>query len=147
MFSCHNYSEEKKVKLTAIEFSDYANVWWDQMLVTRRRNREQPIARWEEMKAAMRKRFVPNHYYRSLFQKLQRLNQGSKSVDEYFKNMEVAMIMANVEEDREATMAIFLHGLRPEIVDVVEMPDTASVESAVEKTSQEQLPRQASSQS
>ncbi|KAL0286504.1 UNVERIFIED_CONTAM: hypothetical protein Scaly_2792100 [Sesamum calycinum] len=28
IFSCHNYSESKKVKLTALEFTDYALVWW-----------------------------------------------------------------------------------------------------------------------
>ena len=76
---------------------------------------------WEEMKMLMRQRFVPSHYYRGLYQKLQRLNQGSKSVEEYYKEMEVAMIRANVEEDREATMARFLHGLNREIVDIVEM--------------------------
>jgi hypothetical protein len=35
--------------------------------------------------------------------------------------MELAMIRANVEEDREAAMARFLHGLNREIADVVEM--------------------------
>uniref|UniRef100_A0A2N9HJT4 Reverse transcriptase domain-containing protein n=1 Tax=Fagus sylvatica TaxID=28930 RepID=A0A2N9HJT4_FAGSY len=121
VFDCHNYSEIKKVKLAAIEFKDYAIVWWDQLLINRRRNREPPVDTWEEMKMLMRKRFVPSHYYRGLYQKLQRLIQGSKSVDEYYKEMEVAMIRANVEEDREATMARFLHGLNREIVDIVEM--------------------------
>ena len=76
---------------------------------------------WEEMKMLMRNHFVPSHYYRGLYQKLQRLIQGSKSVDEYYKEMEVAMIRANVEEDWEATMARFLHGLNREIADIVEM--------------------------
>ena len=35
--------------------------------------------------------------------------------------MEIAMIRANVEEDREATMARFLLGLNREIHDKVEM--------------------------
>jgi hypothetical protein len=35
--------------------------------------------------------------------------------------MEIAMIRANVEEDREATMARFLLGLNQEIHDKVEM--------------------------
>ena len=121
VFDCHNYAEIKKVKLAAIEFTDYAIVWWDQLLINRRRNREPPVDTWEEMKMLMRKRFVPSHYYRGLYQKLQRLNQGSKSVEEYYKEMEVAMIRANVEEDREATMARFLHGLNREIADIVEM--------------------------
>jgi hypothetical protein len=37
------------------------------------------------------------------------------------RRWEVAMIRANVEEDREATMARFLHRLNREIADVVEM--------------------------
>ena len=27
IFDCHNYSEEKKVKLVVIEFIDYAIIW------------------------------------------------------------------------------------------------------------------------
>ena len=41
--------------------------------------------------------------------------KGNRSVEEYYKDMEVAMIRANVEEDREATMARFLVGLNREI--------------------------------
>ena len=54
---------------------------------------------------------MPNHYYRDLYLKLQGLNQGYKTVDEYHKEMEIAMIRANVVEDREATMARFLNEL------------------------------------
>ena len=53
----------------------------------------------------MRKRFVPNNYYRGLYKKLQSLTQCNRGVEHYYKEMEVAMIRANVAEDREATMA------------------------------------------
>ena len=76
MFDCHNYSEEKKVKLIAVEFMDYALVWWDQLVVSRRRCEEEPVSTWQEMKTIMRKRFVPNHYYRDLLNQLQSLRQG-----------------------------------------------------------------------
>ena len=36
VFGCHNYSEYKKVKLAAIGFSDYATVWWDQLIFNMR---------------------------------------------------------------------------------------------------------------
>lgn len=121
IFGCHNYSEGKKVKLAALEFTDYALVWWDQMQKDRIRHGERPITTWEEMKAVMRRRFIPSYFHRELHNKLQRLTQGSKSVDEYHKEMEIAMIRANVEEEREATMARFLHGLNRDIADVVEM--------------------------
>jgi hypothetical protein len=51
------------------------------------------------MKRIMKRRFVPSYYHRDLLNKLQRLTQGSKSVENYFKEMEVAKIRANVEED------------------------------------------------
>ena len=56
---CHNYSENKKVKLVAIEFLDYAIVWWDQLVLNKRRNKEPMVETWEEMKRVIQKRFVP----------------------------------------------------------------------------------------
>ena len=79
----------------------------------------------------MRRRFVPNHYYRDLYLKLQGLNQGSRSVDEYFKEMKIAMIRANVIEDWEATMARFLYGLNRDIANVVELQHCVELEDMV----------------
>ena len=59
------------------------------------------------MKEVMRARFVPTHYNRDFFKKLQLLKQGTKSVEEYYKEMEIAMIRANITEDEEQTMATF----------------------------------------
>jgi len=85
IFYCHNYSEAKKVKLVVIEFMDSMS-------------EERLVASCEEMKVLMRRRFVPNHYYRDLYLKLQDLNQGFRSMDKYFKEMEIPMIWANVIE-------------------------------------------------
>jgi hypothetical protein len=131
VFDCHNYSEEKKVKLAVIEFTDYAIIWWDQLVTNRRRNNERPVMTWGELKAIMRRRFVPNHFYRDLYQKLQNLTQGSRSVEDYHKEMEVAMIRANVEEDREATMARFLSGLNRDIANVIELQHYVEIEDMV----------------
>jgi len=79
----------------------------------------------------MRRRFVPNHYYRYLYLKLQDLNQGSRFVDEYFKDMEMVMIRANVIEDREATIARFLNGLNRDITNVVELQHCVELEDMV----------------
>ena len=53
MFDCHHYSEGKKVKLVVVEFTDYASIWWDQLMTSRQRNGERPISRWKEMKIFM----------------------------------------------------------------------------------------------
>uniref|UniRef100_A0A2N9FGW5 Retrotransposon gag domain-containing protein n=1 Tax=Fagus sylvatica TaxID=28930 RepID=A0A2N9FGW5_FAGSY len=134
VFDYHNYSEEKKVKLAIIEFTDYAIIWWDQLVTNRRRNYERPVETWRELKALMRRRFVPSHYYRDLYQKLQNLTQESKSVEDYHKEIEVAMIRANVEEDRKATMARFLSGLNRDIANVIELQHYVEIEDMVHMT-------------
>jgi hypothetical protein len=63
----------------------------------------------------MRIHFVPKHYRRDLFDKLQNLKQGSFSVEEYYKEIEKAMIRANVYKDEEQTIACFLAGLHHNI--------------------------------
>ncbi|KAL4325112.1 hypothetical protein GQ457_11G027410 [Hibiscus cannabinus] len=106
-------------------------IWWDQLTLSRRRNGERPVSTWDEMKALMRKRFVPTHYHRDLFQRLQSLTQGNRSVEDYYKDMEIAMIRANVEEDREATMARFLAGLNRDIAEKVELQHYVEIEDMI----------------
>ena len=53
---------------------------------------EPPITTWAQMKDVMRTRFVPTYYNCDLVKKLQILKQGTKSVEEYYKEMEIAMI-------------------------------------------------------
>ena len=95
---------------------------------SRRRNDERPVDTWDEMKALMKKRFAPRHYYRELYKKLQHLKQGSRSVEDYYREMEIATIRANVDEDREATMARFLAGLNNEIAHQVELQHYVEME-------------------
>lgn len=66
IFSCNNYFEEKKVRLNAVEFSNHASIWWDELNKNRRRNGEAPISTWEEMKRLMKKRYVSSYYYRDV---------------------------------------------------------------------------------
>ncbi|XP_031387160.1 uncharacterized protein LOC116200452 [Punica granatum] len=103
IFDCHNYSEEKKVKLVAVEFTDYAIIWWDKLVKEKRMNHERPIETWEEMKT-------------------------SKAGDE---EMEIALIRANIEEDEEAIMARFLCSLNREIANVVELQNYVEIEDMV----------------
>ena len=131
VFNCHNYSENKKVKLATIGFSDYATVWWDQLVFNMRQNRELVVETWEEMKRVIRKRFVSIYYYRELHNKLQNLRQGNRSVEDYYKEMEVTMARTNIEEDREATMPRFLAGLNREIQNVVELQHYVKLEDMV----------------
>jgi hypothetical protein len=52
-------------------------------------------------------------------------------VEEYQKELEVAMIKANVNEDEEVTMSRFLNGLNRDIVNVVELQSYVDLEELV----------------
>ena len=79
----------------------------------------------------MKKRYVPKHYYQELFNHLQMITQGNKSVEEYQKKLEVAMIRANINEDEEVTMSRFLNGLNRDITNVVELQSYVDLEELV----------------
>jgi len=107
----HNYEEEKKIDMASLEFQDYVLIWWEQEIVNHQARGDPPITTWTQMKDAMRARFLPLNYNRDLFKKLQSLKQGTKSVQDYYKEMEIAMIRANVTKHENQTMARFLNGL------------------------------------
>ena len=82
----------------------------------------------------MRRRFMSSHYYRELYQKLQGLSQGIKNVDEYFKEMELAMIRANIEKDREATMTKFINELYHDMTHIMELYHYVELEEMMHMT-------------
>ena len=111
IFRLHNYEEEKKIAMASLEFQEYVLIWWEQVIERHAARGEPPITTWAQMKDVMRARFVPNYYNRNFFKKLQLLKQGTKSIEEYYKEMDIAMIRANITEDYEQTMTRFLNGL------------------------------------
>ncbi|XP_048228809.1 uncharacterized protein LOC125369769 [Ricinus communis] len=92
---------------------------------------EEPIGSWIALKTIMRRRFVPRHYHRELHQRLQSLRQGTRSVEDFYKEMEMLMNRADLDEDREATMARFIGGLNKEIADRVELQHYVELEELV----------------
>ena len=52
-------------------------------------------------------------------------------MDDYHREIKIVMIRANVEEDRETTMARFLNGLNRDIANVVELQHYVELEDIV----------------
>lgn len=52
------------------------------------------------MKVMIRNQYMPNYYYIELYNKLLNLRQCSWRMDDYFKEMKVAIIQDKVVEDR-----------------------------------------------
>ncbi|XP_013639715.1 PREDICTED: uncharacterized protein LOC106344979 [Brassica oleracea var. oleracea] len=133
VFDCQNFTDLRKVRLAASEFSGYAINWYDQVVTHRRRAGERPVDTWAELTMIMRRRFVPDHYHRDLQHKLRRLLQGTKSVEDYHQEMEILMIKADVDESLDATMARFLTGLNCDIQDRMELQEYDNMEQMLHK--------------
>ena len=67
VFEWYEYSKERKCKVAALEFTDYAFLWWENLKIQRRRDGEEEITMWATMKRVMEKRFVPNYYKQELY--------------------------------------------------------------------------------
>jgi hypothetical protein len=72
------------------------------------------------LKVLMRHKFVSSYYARDLFNKLQRLKQGTHSVEEYYQELQIGMLHCGLVENNDTAMACFLGGLNREIQDALD---------------------------
>jgi hypothetical protein len=79
----------------------------------------QPDA-WDRLKATMCERFVPPAYQCDLRKKLQCLDQGDLSVQDYYAQLQNGMIRAGVHEETEDKIYHFYSDLRTEIQGIVD---------------------------
>ena len=63
-----------------------------------------------------------------MLQKLQSLSQGSKTVDEYYHEMDQALMRSNRIEDEKTTMVRFMNGLNKNIANLVELHQYTNLE-------------------
>lgn len=55
IFDCYNYLKGKNVKLVAYEFTNYAIMWQEQLVLNHERNPKKSVKTWEEKRTIMRK--------------------------------------------------------------------------------------------
>jgi len=94
-------------------------------------NKRPIMVSWYDLKACMRARFVPPPYRKEHLLKLQRLHQGPRMVDEYFKNLETTLTKMNMHDNEESKIARFVSGLRREIQDIMKLYEYSSLKKVV----------------
>jgi hypothetical protein len=75
----------------------------------------------------MHQRFVPPSYQCDLRKKLQHLDQGDMSVQDYYAELQKGMIRAGVHEETEDQICCFYGGLQTEIEDIVDYKEYNTV--------------------
>jgi hypothetical protein len=104
-FSCHDIAATSQVKAAISEFTDFALIWWREY---KNKNPTVVPTTWEQLKTAMRHRFVPSYYARDLLNKMQRFQQGSQSVEDNYQELQKGMIRCGILEEPDAAMARFV---------------------------------------
>jgi hypothetical protein len=97
-FSSHQIPKEYRVKLATSEFTSFALFWWNDICNNANANAQIPQT-WTVLKRRMKSRFVPPCYQRDLRLKLQHLNQGSKTVEEYYQELLIGLAHSNIQGD------------------------------------------------
>jgi hypothetical protein len=75
---------------------------------------------WAELKVAMRDRFVPPSYHRDLRKSWMCLEQGDKSVQDYYGELQKGLMHCGIVEGTEDSICRFYSGLQHDIQDIVD---------------------------
>jgi hypothetical protein len=123
-FSCHAIAANSQVKAAVSEFIEFALIWWREYKTT---HPNTVPTTWDDLKDAMRHRFVPSYYARDLLNQMQRFQQGSQSVEDYYQELQKGMIQCGLVEGNDAAMAHFRGSLNREIQDILDYKEYADM--------------------
>ncbi|KAL1220373.1 hypothetical protein V5N11_005997 [Cardamine amara subsp. amara] len=120
IFDCHEYAEPRNIAYAAAHFTDHALTRWDRDLSDHRRRHEGMILSWDMMKFVMSRSYVPPLYHRDLQKRFRKLQQGNRSIKEYYEEFEHLRNRLQLDESEKTLMAQFLDGMQDRIVRKVE---------------------------
>ena len=72
--------------------------WWHGIVKDIIYHKGSPVDSWNSLKDHMRATFVPPHFRKDLMLRLQRFQQGTLNVDEYYKELETLVLKIELEE-------------------------------------------------
>jgi hypothetical protein len=114
--------EQHRVRQASSEFKYFAIIWWSGLVAA-----GLAPTTWEALKVATRDRFVPPSYHRELRKTLLRLDQGDKSVQDYYGELQKGLMRCGIVEEPEDELVRFYSGLRREIQDIVDYKEFTTV--------------------
>ncbi|KAI3709992.1 hypothetical protein L2E82_39765 [Cichorium intybus] len=122
--------DERRVSLIATRLRGRATAWWQQLKLTRHRMGKDKINSWEKMKKYLRATFLPYNYPRMMYQRLQNLKQGLRTVDEYTTEFYQLLARNEIQENEDQLVARYVGGLKLQIQEVVNMFDPVCISAA-----------------
>ena len=133
IFDFKEVPEDRRVKLVATRLRGRALAWWQQTKLTRERMGKSKVVSWEKMKKMMRATFLPYNFQSLMYQRLQNLRQGTRTVNDYADEFYQLIARNDIMETEAQLTARYIGGLRTQIQDMVNMFSPMSVAEAHQK--------------
>ncbi|KAJ0735706.1 putative nucleotidyltransferase, Ribonuclease H [Helianthus annuus] len=130
VFEYKEVPENKRVALIATRLRGRASAWWQQLKLTRNRLGKSRIVTWAKMKKCLRSNFLPHNFQRLMYQRLQNLKQGAKSVDDYTTEFYQLIARNDIQEPEEQLVSRYIGGLRVQIMEDVNLFDPLTIPEA-----------------
>lgn len=138
-FEHRNLDDATRFSKAILKLSKHASSVYENIQTQRESEGKHRISTWTELKAKLKKKFVPRTYRQDLYNRYQNLQQHDMDVRGYIKEFERLSLACNAKEEEEQRMAKFVAGLNPSIRNTVELQqmytldDAYSIASKVEK--------------
>nr|GFB12622.1 reverse transcriptase domain-containing protein [Tanacetum cinerariifolium] len=133
VFEFKEVPKNKRVSLIATKLRGRASAWWQQMKLTKERVGKSKITSWQKMKKCTRANFIPHNYQRLMYQRLQIMKQGSKSVEDYTTEFYQLIARNDIQEREDQLVSRYIGGLRVQIMDSVNMFDPVTLSDAFQR--------------
>ncbi|GJR51282.1 putative nucleotidyltransferase, ribonuclease H [Tanacetum coccineum] len=133
VFEFKEVPENKRVSLIATKLRGRASAWWQQLKLTRERTGKPRVTSWRKMKKLLRENFIPHNYQRLMYQRLQNLKQGTKSVEDYTTEFYQLIARNDIQETDDQLVSRYIGGLRVQIMDSVNMFDPVTLSDAYQR--------------
>lgn len=118
---CKEVPLDRIIKRVVVKLIKNVSLWWENLKRMRTREGQEKIVTWPKMKKALQRKYLLDHYRQDLFLKLHPFKQDQRSVKAYIAEFEELMLKCNLNELEENSIARFLGGLKPTIINMVQL--------------------------
>uniref|UniRef100_A0A2N9GB76 RNA-directed DNA polymerase n=1 Tax=Fagus sylvatica TaxID=28930 RepID=A0A2N9GB76_FAGSY len=96
-------------------FTDWAQLYWDEITNNLARRQEPLISDWPEMKQALSRNYLPTTYKSTLLEKWDNLRQGPRSVIDYIEQFQEYKRRCQIVEEEVVTLGRLKKGLNDDL--------------------------------
>lgn len=114
-FKWHDVPEDHILQVVEAKLKGTTKIWWETYKKSYSKLGHGDVTKWSEMKAAMKKIFVPQDYKQGAHIQLNQLKQENLSMEEYTSQFQHLATRAGFKWNDEILVAMYRQGLHPQI--------------------------------